>query len=374
MSRWYALPLMPLLATALSAARPGQPLIQVALLLDTSNSMDGLIDQARSQLWTLVNQFAPLRQDGRAPELQVALYEYGKSTIPAREGYLRQVVSFTTDLDRISQQLFALQTKGGDEYCGTVLLHAMHGLPWSAAPRDLKVIFIAGNEPFTQGAVDYRQSCELARSREVAVNTLFCGSYQEGIATQWEDGARRGGGTYMAIDQDEVAVHLAAPQDDEIARLGLELNRTYLPMGESGRQGLANQAEQDTNALKAGAGSVHQRAVAKASGLYKAEGWDLVDAERSGTLKLESLDRKELPKELQALAPSERRAYVDAKAKERTALQARIQKLSAQREAFLLQKRTQASGARTLDAAMQASLKTQALAKGFAPVVPTAPQ
>ena len=28
-----------------------RPLIQIALLLDTSNSMDGLINQAKSQLW-----------------------------------------------------------------------------------------------------------------------------------------------------------------------------------------------------------------------------------------------------------------------------------------------------------------------------------
>ena len=32
--------------------------VKIALLLDTSNSMDGLIDQAKSQLWDIVNKFA----------------------------------------------------------------------------------------------------------------------------------------------------------------------------------------------------------------------------------------------------------------------------------------------------------------------------
>ena len=32
--------------------------IMLALLLDTSNSMDGLIDQAKSQLWKIVNELA----------------------------------------------------------------------------------------------------------------------------------------------------------------------------------------------------------------------------------------------------------------------------------------------------------------------------
>jgi len=36
------------------------PLIQIALLLDTSNSMDGLINQARSQLWAIVNSLGPV--------------------------------------------------------------------------------------------------------------------------------------------------------------------------------------------------------------------------------------------------------------------------------------------------------------------------
>ena len=35
------------------------PRVQLALLLDTSNSMDGLIDQAKSQLWKIVNEFIP---------------------------------------------------------------------------------------------------------------------------------------------------------------------------------------------------------------------------------------------------------------------------------------------------------------------------
>jgi hypothetical protein len=48
---------------------------QVALLLDTSNSMDGLIDQARSELWKVVNEFALAHRAGRPAGLEVALYE-----------------------------------------------------------------------------------------------------------------------------------------------------------------------------------------------------------------------------------------------------------------------------------------------------------
>ena len=49
--------------------------IMIALLLDTSNSMDGLIDQAKSQLWKIVNEVAAAKSgDGTQPNIKIALY------------------------------------------------------------------------------------------------------------------------------------------------------------------------------------------------------------------------------------------------------------------------------------------------------------
>ena len=55
--------------------------IQVALLLDTSNSMDGLIDQAKSQLWKMVNRLADAQRQNQGVELEIALYEYGNDNL-----------------------------------------------------------------------------------------------------------------------------------------------------------------------------------------------------------------------------------------------------------------------------------------------------
>src|SRR6185436_12759707 len=110
------------------------PLVQLAILLDTSNSMDGLIDQARSQLWKIVNELAGAHRADRPAELQVALYEYGNNRLSAANGFVRQVLPFTTDLDRISEKLFSLTTFGSEEYCGTVIQTALDQLRWSASP------------------------------------------------------------------------------------------------------------------------------------------------------------------------------------------------------------------------------------------------
>ncbi|HLT34344.1 MAG TPA: hypothetical protein VKZ98_11175, partial [Aquaticitalea sp.] len=109
---------------------PSKQFIKVALLLDTSNSMDGLIDQAKAQLWEIVNELSYAKCDDNKPNLQIALYEYGNDRLNGDEGYIRQVLAFSNDLDEISKQLFSLTTNGGEEYCGHVIQTSLNQLNW----------------------------------------------------------------------------------------------------------------------------------------------------------------------------------------------------------------------------------------------------
>ena len=85
--------------------------VKIALLLDTSNSMDGLINQAKSQLWDIVNEFTHAKCGNELrPKLQIALYQYGNDGLSSREGYIQQVLNFSDDLDEISEKLFSLTT------------------------------------------------------------------------------------------------------------------------------------------------------------------------------------------------------------------------------------------------------------------------
>src|SRR6187455_3373485 len=114
--------------------------IMIALLLDTSNSMDGLIDQAKSQLWKIVNEVAAAKKaDGKQPKIKIALYEYGNDGLSSDEGFIRQVSALTEDLDVMSEKLFSLSTNGGNEFCGQVIKTALNQLAWSASKDDLKM-------------------------------------------------------------------------------------------------------------------------------------------------------------------------------------------------------------------------------------------
>jgi hypothetical protein len=341
------------------------PRIQMAILLDTSGSMDGLIDQARSRIWKIVNELAAAKKNGWAPLLQVALYEYGQSTISAAQGYLRRIVPLTYDLDRVSEELFKLKTNGGQEYCGQVIQKAVGDLQWSKQKDDLKLIFIAGNEPFTQGMVDYKNSCREAIKQGIIVNTVFCGDYQEGLQGEWKAGADLADGQYLAIDMDRTPPPVLAPQDSEIARLSQKMNQTYIAFGQAGAPGAARQTEQDKMASAVSGEVMAQRAVAKAAPQYDSSSWDLVDAKKKGAVKLEELKDAELPQEMKGMSPAQRIDYVASMQKKREELQKKIAILNNEREKFVKGKVKAGSGTTTLDEAIIRALRKQALEKNF---------
>ena len=344
---------------------PAPANIQLAILLDTSGSMDGLINQAKSRLWKIVNELATAKKNGLAPRLQVALYEYGQDSIPAASGYLRCIVPLSSDLDRISEELFRLKTNGGQEYCGLVIHKAVRELEWSGGHGDLKMIVIAGNEPFSQGAIDYRNSCRQAIARGILVNTIFCGSYQEGLQTGWKNGADLADGQYLAIDADHTPPPITAPQDQEIARLSREMNRTYLAYGSEGASGKARQNEQDRNAASLNSEVAAQRAAAKAAPQYSNEAWDLVDAKKKGQVKLEEMTEAELPEEMKGMTAGERNEYVSALQGKREALQKKIARLHDERQRYVTDKLKNQEAASTLDAAIINALRLQAKEKNF---------
>ncbi|MEM1172378.1 MAG: hypothetical protein AAGJ08_25695, partial [Cyanobacteria bacterium P01_H01_bin.35] len=85
--------------------------------------------------------------------------------------------------------MFSLTTSGGDEYCGQVIDEALKRLDWSEADGAYQAIFIAGNEPFTQGPVSFRAACGKAIGSGVVVNTIHCGPNQTGVDGHWREAA-----------------------------------------------------------------------------------------------------------------------------------------------------------------------------------------
>lgn len=356
-----------------SAEKPDQAKVQIAILLDTSSSMSGLIEQTKTQLWKIVNTFIDAKQNGEVPYVEVALYEYGKTALSKEEHWISKIQPLTRDLDEISKQLFALETGGGNEYCGAVIQRAATDLEWDASNKVYKAIFIAGNEAFTQGPVNASESVKDAIAKGVIVNTIHCGNEQAGISGGWKKGAVLADGKFLTIDHNRAVVHVDAPQDAEIVKLNTELNKTYLAYGKKGVSKKNDQLVQDNNATKKEAsGAALQRAVSKSSTNYWNSSWDLVDACKQKDFDITKIDKKDLPKEMQKMTPEQCKAHVDALTKKRTEIQNQILELNKKRTEYVALKRkemAEKSGGeaqQTLDEVVASTVRSQAEKKGYA--------
>lgn len=360
-----ALMLLFLYSTMAFSETDDKNLIQMAILLDTSGSMDGLINQAKTQLWKIVNEFAIAKKDGKNPNLEVALYEYGKDSISRKKGHLRMIVPLSNDLDKISDELFKLTTNGGEEYCGQVIDSSVKNLKWNKSNDVFKVIFIAGNEAFTQGTLNYIDAVKNSIANGIIVNTIFCGDMQEGIDSKWKHGADLADGKYMNIDQNTQSVAIDAPQDDEIIKLGKELNKTYIHFGYQGAKMKENQLAQDSNALSMGKSSMINRSLTKSKKIYKNTSWDLVDAVEEESIEVEKIKKDDLPDEMKNMTKEEKKEFVTKMKKTRDNLNKQLEKLEKERRSFIFEEQKKKSKENTLDTVIINTIREQVSKKNF---------
>lgn len=340
--------------------------IQVALLLDTSNSMDGLINQAKSRLWNIVNTLTTLKFKGETPQIEIALYEYGNNEISSKEKYIRQVTPLTTDLDLISEKLFALRTNGGKEYCGAVIYEAVKKLLWSKGKTDMKLIYIAGNEPFTQGPISYKEAISEALANDIYVNTILCGNDWD-ESDSWKDGAVCGKGKFFNIDHNGHICHYTTPYDSEIEECNNKLNSTYISYSKTGEVKKQNQMDQDQNAKSMSSANYAERVVSKTSKAYKNKSWDLVDLISEDESELDQINMSELSSGLQNKSKEEIKTIALQKKNEREVIQKKMTELAQKRQAYITteMKKTPDAQGDDLGGAIKQSVLDLALLKGY---------
>lgn len=343
--------------------------IKLALLLDTSNSMDGLIDQAKSQLWNIVNELSKAKSQGKVPDLEIALYQYGNDGLSSGKGFIQQEIAFTHDLDLVSEKLFGLTTNGGNEFCGEVIHTSLSDLRWGDSKADYKAIFIAGNEPFDQGETKPERAFDLARDKDVFVNTIYCGSHDAGISEGWNVAMQIALGAFLNIDSDQKTVYIETPYDQEIASLNAKLNDTYVWYGSNGEQAWSNMNKQDANASEFGRANLVNRALTKNGSYYqnRNESWDLVDRiAKEPKFDISSIKSSQLPEFMQKMTPVEREKYVIGKKREREGITAQIGALGKHRAAYIETEKAKLGEDASLEKAMLTAVQGQARSKGFA--------
>ena len=356
------IPTQPDLMTTPSIKRSSSA-VQVALLLDVSGSMSGLIDQAKSQLWKIMNELAVLEKPDGEPELEMALYVYGSTFSGREKNEILKLLDFTTDMDLFSQKLFELGTSGSNEFAGEVIGNSLKELEWRSGSDHLKVIYIAGNESFTQGRISYAQSCGQAVERSIVVNTIFCGDRNQGSKLGWEKGAKAGKGHYFHIDHNEKTVYIETPYDQQINQLNQQLNNTYIPFGANGVVKKEQQMLQDSNAGSYSASNMAERSKFKASKKYKAESWDLVDAYEKDKNVIE--EAEELPVGMKDNSVAEIEAKIQKIAADRARIKKKINEKNILRTDYINNASKEEVNKNSLEGSILKSIDKLAKERGF---------
>ena len=86
------------------------------------------------------------------------------------------ILPLTDDLDRVSEELFALKTNGGEEYCGWVIRDAVKQLEWSRFARRLQGDLHRRQRAIHAGLASISTLVQSAIERGILVNTIFCGA------------------------------------------------------------------------------------------------------------------------------------------------------------------------------------------------------
>jgi hypothetical protein len=343
-------------------APPDKPRIDIVFCIDCSGSMKPVIDTAKQKVWAIVNEVARAKP---SPELRIGLIGYGNAMGPFR------FYPLSSDLDEVYKNLLPFDDRlGGDEYVGLAIHKATTDMKWAEGKQVMKVIYVIGNETAHQGPdeFDYTKTAPAAISKGIMVNAIYCGDYDYQIAHgTWQEFAKLADGSYMEIAGQGGAVVIATPFDKDLAELSGKLNTTYVGYGRQRAEKAAAQAANDASSVHFNLSSAADRAGSKASSQYDNAMWDLVDASKAKDFDIAKVKTEELPEEMRKMAPEERAAYIEKKAKERGEIAGQIKDLSAKRDAYIkaeMEKKGLDTN-KSFDEAVRKSITEQASKKGF---------
>ena len=355
-----------LLVPLVVCAQPGQEHIDVVFVLDTTGSMNNLIDGAKRKIWSIANTIVDQNPNAR---VRIGLVGYRDRG----DVYITRSYPLSTDIQDIYSKLLNFKADGGGdtpESVNEALDVAVRKQDWIQRKGNAtRILFLVGDAPPHMDYKDDRKYPEVIRDasqRGITVNTVLAGEMQE-TRTIWQEIARLGAGEFMAIPQNGgELIMIETPHDAEIATLQERLNATVLPYGGEREQ---SEVVKKVDAYEAASPTVAadmSRYVNK-SGKGKAVitgAGDLVSDVNKNPAKLAGIPDSELPKAMQKMSLREKEHYIAARTRDRDVLAQQQAEKIRQRDAYLREAQSRlsaggAGGSDSFDAAVSRTLKKQ---------------
>jgi hypothetical protein len=359
--------LIALAAAAPAHASAAKPEIEVVFALDTTGSMTNLIAGAKKKIWSIASEVLETEEQA---EIRFGLIGYRDRG----DEYVTRIYDLTDDINGIYGHLLEFEADGGGdrpESVNQALNEAVTQMSWSSGENTLRLVFLVGDSPPNeyQDDVDYDRTAELARQRDIILNTVLAGGASDTRAI-WKAIAQLGDGTFMEIPQDGGMQVVETPYDQRIDDLQKKINDTVIPYGDFEKQ--AYLAEQRDEAAAA-APSVKSDMAAvrmKAGKLNRVltGGNDLVEDYEDGKIDIDAIDADELPEGYSDDTRGALREAVETNVAARAALNAEMADLVEQRDAYIaaeLERMAAEEGEDAFDLEVAKTVRAQAAEKGI---------
>jgi von Willebrand factor type A domain len=358
----FALVVLPVSA-GLSQAL-AKPTVEVAFVLDTTGSMGGLIEGAKRKIWSIATAIVDSNPDADIRMGLVAYRDIG-------DDYVTKRIELTSDIQDLYANLLELKARGGGDWPESVneaLDVAVNKLQWTKGGDARRIVFLVGDAP---PHMDYAQDTKypitlsVAKQKDIIVNAVLAGN---AIDTErvWRDIAQNGNGRFIPIPQDGgQVVIIETPYDEDIIILQREINGTVIPYGPRAMQ---KRTEDQTQQLSRMAAAAPSQASEMASYINKrakstseaVTGGDLVADVGTGRNSFSAIKEEDLPDNLRVMKPQARIDEVNKQMNQRTALNAKLGALVAQRDKYLAEQRAKAPPkASSFDRVVEDTLKAQ---------------
>ena len=308
--------------------------LEIAFCLDLSESTDNLLDNFKLELWDLLLDINRVN-----PELKVkiAIIGSGRAYYLKENNYINVLCSLTDNLDELASKVYPIPSEvkeGKANYVEYAILSALTNLKWSK--NSIKEIYVIGNGQLIGYGIDALGKAEMAASKGIRVNAIFCSNENNGKElASWIGLARQGQGEFKIYNA-WVKRKLITPIAKGVASIrgyNSSLNETYVPYSPSGKLNKLQQVEVDSLIAKLHIASFQSRVLAKATSLYQNKNvdWDLVDLYKvdpdmtNSTRDKTYLDDKQefLPK-IEGMGENAIKELAYKKAKERETVLAKI--------------------------------------------------
>jgi Mg-chelatase subunit ChlD len=351
----------PVARAAIAGAQ--RPKVDLVFALDTTGSMSGLIEGAKSKIWSIASFVARAQP---TPDVRVGLVAYRD----IGDAYVTRVYDLDADLDRVYRRLLSLRAEGGGdtpEHVARALHEAVHKMSWSTQENNsVRIIYLVGDAPphlDYQDGYDCAKAARTAAAKGIQIHAIRCGTDPD-TATYWRKIASLGHGEFLTIDQSGGMHEHRTPYDDELARLHDKLSDTVVAYGAKGGATRA--------ALEAAAAAPVAVKAARAEFLSaekdtadasEALANDLVGGVASGRVNLDDVPTAELPRSLAALPADARKKEVAATARKRGVLLDEIARVSSERDTYL---RRNPQKSTSFDGEVQRTLRQAGSAAGLA--------